>query len=215
MSSRFALVGVVLAPLVSIGVLASLVACTDNVPDHDRNGAGGARSTPAGQTPPAARFVSNADGTVADTQANLTWAARDNGHDLNWESAKAYCESFSAGGHTDWRLPTVGELRSLYDPADSRIARCDSDPKSWRIHIAPAVDLSCYWVWSSETPDSTSAVYFLFDSGLTHQALRSYPFDGRALPVRSGARSATPDALQGTRESGRLEHGSLALPRQL
>lgn len=190
MSSRLALAGVVLALLVSIGVLTSLVACTDTVPDHDRNGAGGARATPTGPAPPAARFASNGDGTVTDTHTNLTWAAEDNGQDLNWESAKAYCESFSAGGHTDWRLPTVGELRSLFDPADSRIARCDSDPKSWRIHVAPAIDLSCYWVWSSETPDSTSAVYLLFDTGLTHLALRTYPFDGRALPVRSGSASS-------------------------
>jgi hypothetical protein len=190
MSSRLALAGVVLTLLVGIGVLAGLVACTDTIPDHDRSGAGGARSTSTGLAPVPARFVSNGDGTVTDTQTNLTWAAEDNGHDLNWESAKAYCESFSAGGHADWRLPTVGELRSLYDPADSRIARCDSDAKSWRIHIAPAIDLSCYWVWSAETPDPTSAVYVLFDTGLTHQALRSYPFDGRALPVRSGSASS-------------------------
>ncbi|MCU0290394.1 MAG: DUF1566 domain-containing protein [Thermoanaerobaculaceae bacterium] len=190
MSSRLALGGVILAHLVSIGVLAGLVACRDNVPGDDRSGAGGARSTPTVPPPTAPRFVSNDDGTVTDTHTTLTWAARDNGQDLNWESAKAYSESFSAGGHTDWRLPTVGELRSLYDPADSRIARCDSDPKSWRIHIAPAIDLSCYWVWSSETPDPTSAVYVLFDSGLTHQALRSYPLDGRALPVRSGSGSS-------------------------
>lgn len=171
--------------LVSIGVLAGLAACTDNAPDRDRGGTVDARSRPVGPTPAAARFVSNGDGTVTDRQTDLTWAARDNGHDLTWEGARAYCESFSAGGHTDWRLPTVGELRSLYDPADSRVARCDPDPKGWRVHIAPAIDLSCYWVWSSETPDSTSAVYVLFDSGLTHRALRSYPFDGRALPVRS------------------------------
>jgi len=32
-----------------------------------------------------------------------------------WELALADCEGLNLGGYTDWRLPTVKELRSLVD----------------------------------------------------------------------------------------------------
>lgn len=33
----------------------------------------------------------------------------------NWNDAKTLCQNSTVGGYTDWRVPTVGELRSLYD----------------------------------------------------------------------------------------------------
>jgi len=34
---------------------------------------------------------------------------------MNWGDSMAYCESLSQDGHTDWRLPTINELRSIVD----------------------------------------------------------------------------------------------------
>jgi hypothetical protein len=62
------------------------------------------------------RFVYNGDGTVTDTKTELMWAAKDNGIHINWTDARSYCQSCSGGGHTDWRMPTLAELKSLYDP---------------------------------------------------------------------------------------------------
>lgn len=37
----------------------------------------------------------------------------------NWSTAKSLCENSTVGGYTDWRLPTKGELQSLYSYAVS------------------------------------------------------------------------------------------------
>lgn len=47
-----------------------------------------------------------------DSISGLMWQ---NGDEcgLEWEAAIAYCENLSWGGYSDWRLPTISELRSL------------------------------------------------------------------------------------------------------
>ena len=32
---------------------------------------------------------------------------------MNWKSAVKYCENLNEGGHSDWRLPDIDELRTL------------------------------------------------------------------------------------------------------
>ena len=49
---------------------------------------------------------------------------KDNGSNLNWTNAKAYCENYRAAD-TDWRMPTQTELSELHDahkiyPSDCR-----------------------------------------------------------------------------------------------
>ena len=43
---------------------------------------------------------------------NLIWSDR-SASEMNWSSAKQYCENLSEGGYTDWRLPNIDELRTL------------------------------------------------------------------------------------------------------
>ena len=69
-----------------------------------------------------ARFVDNGNGTVSDTSTGLMWQQdtdRQTGNKyyvlMTWEEALLYCENLQLGGYTDWRLPTVKELRSLAD----------------------------------------------------------------------------------------------------
>lgn len=63
----------------------------------------------------AERFIKSADGkTVTDTQTNLMWAAQDNGSNISWGFAEVYCEGYTGGGYSGWRMPTINELGGLY-----------------------------------------------------------------------------------------------------
>jgi hypothetical protein len=60
-------------------------------------------------------YTSNGDGTVTDTSTGLTWQQVGSSTTMTWARALAYCEGLNLAGHTDWRLPTIKELRSLVD----------------------------------------------------------------------------------------------------
>jgi hypothetical protein len=55
------------------------------------------------------------NGTIEDKESGLMWAGAENGFDLTWHVASKYCENYSAGGYTDWRLPSADELSNLYE----------------------------------------------------------------------------------------------------
>jgi hypothetical protein len=61
------------------------------------------------------RFVDNGDGTVTDTNRNLMWQKGDNGEEVTFEQARAYCRNLRLGGRSDWRLPKPGELDTPVD----------------------------------------------------------------------------------------------------
>ena len=48
-----------------------------------------------------------------DSSSGLTWQNPPAGEEMNWDDAKKYCDNLDLSGHTDWRLPTIDELRSL------------------------------------------------------------------------------------------------------
>jgi len=127
------------------------------------------------------RFVDNGDGTVTDTATRLMWAAKDNGRDVTWDQAVVYCENYGGGGHADWRMPTMDELKSLYDKGSSQEIECGF----WKVNVAPQIDLTCMFVWSSEKREGSNACSFLFNSGFEriHDIKDSYL--ERALPVRA------------------------------
>ena len=56
-----------------------------------------------------------ARGYWSDPGTKLTWAARDNGRNVNWHQAGNYCRKLRVAGYADWRLPTIDELEELID----------------------------------------------------------------------------------------------------
>jgi hypothetical protein len=79
----------------------------------------------------------------ADASTGLVWARRDSGpSDLDWNQAKTYCSNLTLGGSSRWRLPSIAELETLYDPSSG--TDC---------HIRPPLHLTGCSVWSSTMLD--------------------------------------------------------------
>ena len=71
---------------------------------------------------PEARFIDHGDGTVTDPERGLMWTknADPYGDTLLFHQALEYIEGMNGGryanfGYTDWRIPSLSELRSLID----------------------------------------------------------------------------------------------------
>ena len=69
-------------------------------------------------------YIPYKNGTVLDTRTGLMWASKalyerqvggNVGYETTWDAAKEIAENYKGGGYTDWRLPTLEELSSLYD----------------------------------------------------------------------------------------------------
>ena len=60
-------------------------------------------------------YTDNGDGTVTDPSNSLMWQQKTTFFTKTWEQALTYCEGLNLGGYTDWRLPTIKELRGLVD----------------------------------------------------------------------------------------------------
>jgi hypothetical protein len=127
------------------------------------------------------RFIAYSDGTVLDTRTNLMWAANDNGSDINWANAKSYCENYRGGGYSDWRMPTQDELAGLYDSSK----KYKTTQRDYYVRLTELIQLSDCCPWASETRGYDGA-HFLFGTGTRAWTYRSFGFNTRALPVRSG-----------------------------
>ncbi|MFZ3045677.1 MAG: DUF1566 domain-containing protein [Desulfatirhabdiaceae bacterium] len=108
-----------------------------------------------------AEYVNNGNGTVTDTSTGLTWQQDVPEDVVTWEEALAYCESLDFGGESDWRLPTIKELRSLADYS----------------RVNPSIDITFFqntppsFFWSSTTYayniSSAWSVFFEDGSGIS------------------------------------------------
>lgn len=60
-----------------------------------------------------------------DSATNYMWSSRSS-NEMNWQSAINYCQNLTEGGHSDWRLPTISELKTI-------IKNCQSGGSSCRV----------------------------------------------------------------------------------
>ena len=129
------------------------------------------------------RFIAYDNGTVLDMKTNLMWAAKDDGEGLIESAARDYIEKYRGGGYTDWRMPTMDELKTIYD----------WDMKNQHgYHVSKLIDIKGEWVWGSEEWSNING--FSFNEGSpavgTSDGSSGWTRFGwnsaRALPVRGG-----------------------------
>ena len=114
---------------------------------------------------PRVRF-SQSGSVITDNETNLQWRVGPDS-DTDWYEAEDWVDNL--GG--DWRMPTLSELRELYDAG---IKYAD-----WGYF-----ENSGLCVWSGEVRDSSSAWYFNFNGGYERWCNRD-PYRLRAFAVRS------------------------------
>jgi len=131
------------------------------------------------------RFTDNGDGTVTDHELNLMWSKTDNDGDIDWKQATRWVQytfpDTLVKKYPTWRLPTAGELKTLYvrDPAYKGYETvCGQTVK-----IVPQIRISCGWVWTSDVEAITAAV-FNFQRGISYTDRMVHKRAYRALPVR-------------------------------
>jgi len=140
------------------------------------------RNIPPGKTRPD-RFVVIDKDSVRDTGTGLIWASHDNGADLDADDARAYANSYRAGGFTTWRLPTSEELFYLQteDLAHREPGDCTGGKSNYL--ITPLIRLSCGLLWSARGNAATATARG-FISGNEREVPRATTKNYRVLPVR-------------------------------
>lgn len=141
-------------------------------------------------------FQDNGDGTIADAATGLVWQQDDNGEEVTWENALAYCENLVFAGHDDWRLPNAKELQSIVDYTRSPdvTASAAIDPlfgASEIVNEAGDPDYPCYWAGTTHVSSGAGnnggfAVYVAFGRAMGYM-------DGNWIDVHgAGAQRSDP-----------------------
>lgn len=121
------------------------------------------------------RYADNGDKTITDTKTGLMWVKMDSylhtGHWVSWEETHEYVavlnkEGFA--GYFDWRLPTLIELKTLYDSEKINSSQVGREMK---IHIDPIFAKNGGGaMWSSEVNGAFNAQGVIFNHGRSFSA---------------------------------------------
>lgn len=144
--------------------------------------------------PPQSRLhlIDNRDGTISDPDSGLLWAQKDSyadlGKCLTWPEALKYVEGLKTAGYTNWRIPTINELSTIYDSTKENNMAWDHNPDTPLALDEKFADGAAYWYWSSDcrTLDSKKccAKTLYFAKGFIHMRSLDLCNNGGVRAVR-------------------------------
>ena len=156
--------------------------------DTDKSKSLYVRAVRGGQDWKSDHFADNGNGTITDTHTGLMWQKQAYDLKMNWKDALGACENLSLAGYEDWRLPSIGELRSILNYAKHAPI---SD-----LEYFPDVKKDNYWASTSDTYGPERAWYVNFNNGIDGSEDKSDIYYVRAV------RGAFPKAgITGTPDS--------------
>jgi len=123
------------------------------------------------------RFKDNGNGTITDTKTGLIWQQEPISQNGCWEDAIANAKKNRLAGYSNWRLPTIAELRVLISGADRK------NKAEW-LNLQGFKNVQPNWFWSSSEKDRNYSWYIYMRTGDIHAFLKVYgPYS--AIYVRS------------------------------
>tara|TARA_B100000686_G_scaffold353227_1_gene457963 strand:+ start:655 stop:1263 length:609 start_codon:yes stop_codon:yes gene_type:complete len=138
------------------------------------------------------KLVDNGDGTMSHRTLGKMWAKADSyaifGRCLDYYESKNYVEKLNVGGYTDWRIPDMEELASLYDNTKNSVITWDHD-KEYPLSLNEKfADGAAYWYWSigvsgSKLTDCCAQTLY-FVNGVIHTRRLSSCKNGGVRAVR-------------------------------
>ena len=93
---------------------------------------------------------------VTDAVTGLQWQDDAVDSSMRWGNAITYCESLDLGGHNNWRLPNINELKSIIDRSKENPAIVDGFEN---------INSSNYWSSTTVKNDQKNAWIVLFSKG--------------------------------------------------
>lgn len=122
--------------------------------------------------------------TWNDPATGLMWTKTDNGSDVDWNQATAYCSKLQLAGYSGWRLPTIEELEGIHDPSVPVQTTYDDFPVI-TVFVKGKLKLTG-WDWSSTQGDTPEWAKTYDFSGGNRNAFPSsrFNYNMRALCVR-------------------------------
>jgi DNA-binding winged helix-turn-helix (wHTH) protein len=118
-----------------------------------------------------------------DSQTGMMWVKSDNGYDVTRDQAIEYCRSLRVAGYSDWELPSIDEVQTLYDPAVSIPGKWGPRrPVYW--HVKGNIHLTGGETASNLEPQTGQEQSYDFSFGRRNYDAVSFRADHRALCVR-------------------------------
>jgi hypothetical protein len=131
------------------------------------------------------RYLDNGNGTISDLKTELMWTKKDSynvlGKCLTWYEAVDYVKNLKNGGHVDWRLPSIEELKSIFEEQSTI-----NSIYKYKAHLNSVFIEPCaVWYWSSDDPNLCCAYRMVFTNGKVFENNRENCENGGVRAVRN------------------------------